>query len=100
PRAASAAGEARQKMVKREHPVDRDNQLAVENERCRLQSAERIRYLWKGSREQFGRLGVKFYLLAVFEREAAEPVPFRFVLPALALRDCIGGHCFHGKVSR
>src|SRR5262249_30167120 len=98
--AASAAREARQEMVEGEDTVDRDDKLAVEDERCRRQSAESIRYLRKGSREQLGRLRMELDLVSVFECKAAEPVPFGFVLPALALRDCTGGHCFHRKVSR
>src|SRR5262249_47848498 len=94
-RASATTGETRKKVVEGQHAIDRDHQLAVQHKPRRLQRSKGIRNLWKVGREQLGRLRMNFDLLSSSDLQAAEPIPFWLVLPALAIWNRGRGNSFH-----
>src|SRR5262245_1607967 len=85
-RAASRAREPRHQVVERQHAINRNHQLPVKNEPRHSKSTKGASYLREVRRQQLRRFRVKLYPVSISDCETAKPVPFRFELPAIALR--------------
>src|SRR5262245_10530443 len=79
--------------------VGTDN-LAIEDELRRLQCADGLDKLRVIARQRLTGLRLQLDLVAVAEREAAEAVPFRLVLPFRSDRDLIDRQRLHGRKRR
>ena len=73
----------------------RHDDFAVEHEHFRLELADGFDQLGKIPRQRMTGLRLQLDLGAVAEHEAAKAIPFRLVLPVLALRNLIDGKRLH-----
>ena len=88
--------EAHLQGLEREVTVDFDHQLAVDDKSLGRNLGQQGENFGKVASERFAGFRMKRDFLAIFEREAAEAIPLRFVLPAIALRQRLGGARLHG----
>src|SRR4029078_4553971 len=84
-----------QEVVERKGLAARHHDFGIENERCRLQSQRGVDQFGKIAREIFAGFGTESYLSAVARNNAAEAVPFWFILPFAAARNRIDRMGFH-----
>src|SRR5262245_12232038 len=82
-------------VIEGELPIDRDRDLAVQNESRRGQAPKHFDQLRKVSRERLPRLRLEIDRIVVAKDEAAKSVPLGLILPAPAIRhlfDRLGLH--------
>ena len=85
--AALAGGmKAHLQGVERRRPVDRENKLSVQHERARRKGSKVRNHFRKEPRQRLAGLRLDLDLVARPEREAPEPVPLGFELPARTVR--------------
>ncbi len=88
--------EAHLQRVEREPAADLDDELAVDDEALERQPAEEGQRLREKAAERLAGLAAQLDRLALLEREAAESVPFRLVLPlAIVVGERLGGARLH-----
>src|SRR6266540_4259857 len=86
--------------IERERAIRRNHDLAVEDEGAGFQLADGFGDLRKIADERLARLRLQLDMIAVAKREAAESVPFRFVLPLRPVRDLADGQGLHRRERR
>ena len=73
-------------MIERKFTVNRGHQLPVQHEGPRREPPQGLGNLGKRAGERLAGLRLKLHAVAIFESEASEAIPFRFVLPVGALQ--------------
>ena len=84
-----------QQGIERKRPIDRNDDLPIEDECRGLDAAYRVDQLREIARQRLARFRLQLDLVAVAEDEAAEAIPFRLVLPFLPGRDVVDRQGFH-----
>ena len=89
--------DALEEIVEREGAALRHDDLAVEHEAPGLEGGRGRDQFGKIARQRLAGFRLQFDTVTVAEEKTAEAVPFRLVLPVLALRDRVHGQGFHRR---
>ena len=89
-----------QQVVERKSPSLWHDNFTVEHETLRLQRSNRRNQFRKIAGERLAGFRLQFDLSVVAKYQAAEAVPFRLVLPVLALWNLVHGQGFHRREGR
>src|SRR6185503_7206738 len=89
-----------QQIVEGQTSVDRNHDLAVENELLRLERLNRLDDLREIARKRLSRLGLNRDGVAGAEDDRAKAIPLRLELPMVAERDLVQTLRFHRRKRR
>ncbi len=89
---------AEQEVVERWAAIDRNDDLAVDDELLCLQRVERINQFREISRERLSAFRLNRDLVAVAKNNRAKAVPLRLELPSVAFRKLLDTVRFHRRV--